>query len=256
MEAVGEEAVLECCDYVKADSIQGALDKLGGDAFDLAFGLMRYDSKKAEKFAFVMPKFLSMPVTVATRGDKTFKMSTRSDLADKKGVMFEKEDFGPLANGWISGRLDVERVPSMHEAFRRIMHGEADYMLSNYYVLHAFAVRWGVWSLLAFPHSQVFITPMYLALPKNSRCERWRGNIQRAVRVMKAEDRIMGMMQKKIRMWEKKHGRDVPPPELRPPEMMEKNASPLTPSGGGRDAGVSPLTGKNGAEKDAPAQEK
>lgn len=123
-----------------------------------------------EALDYVHPALVQNEIMVWTRQDQTLPFATLTDLEGRPGAASERIRLTQTFDAAVKAHLTVERLPSLTEAFQKLMLGQVDYVLASRYPGMAIVQTLGlVKDLVARP--QPLDEPgLYLALSFNSEC--------------------------------------------------------------------------------------
>lgn len=111
------------------------------------------------------PAAVTNPIHVITLKDKEKNIQTAEDLKNLHGVVSNSEYFNDFIYKKIQ-ELDVEFVETPLEAYKKVILGQADYMLGSLYYNRIMVSRYGFGSYLSYSHLPVFKMPIFIAISK------------------------------------------------------------------------------------------
>ena len=111
------------------------------------------------------PAAVTNPIHVIMLSDKENNIKTVSDLQNLHGVVSNSEYFNDFIRKKIED-LDVEFVDTPFEAYKKVILGEADYMLGSLYYNRIMVSRYGLGSYLSYSDLPVFKMPIFIAISK------------------------------------------------------------------------------------------
>lgn len=136
---------------------------------DLIVGIY-YNDERAEYLDYVEPAFMYDDTGVFVAKGKEFSFEDKNDLIGKKGVANEGDSFGGEFDAFMKEKLDIERTKGIGEGFKRLVAGEADYLLTGYHPGLAEAAARGLKDKVVVLDQALLTEEMFVAFSKKSPC--------------------------------------------------------------------------------------
>ena len=191
-----------------------------------------YFQGKEEAFVdYVYPSYFGNHMVVVSRADKKVVVNDLSELSGKIGVLREEEGVEPLIRGLLPSDTKVHVVRGAEAAFKMLMSGEADFMITSPYAAVAEARRFKIWKDVYIGEKSMRLVQLFISFSKRSRCRYFKKTFAHEfMKYFKDPAEREKMMQAAIDEWVEMH-KDEPPlqygkPETTTPETSQSSAVP------------------------------
>ena len=154
-------------DYAK---IQKAL--LHGKV-DLSFVGHYIDETKSGQ-DYVYPAYFGNPLIVVSRASKRINVKDASGLKGLKGVIRREEEIESLIAPILPTDTKLEVVDKTEEAFRKLLSGDADFMITSPYAADAEAKRFKIKDKLYFGTQALRHIKYFVSFSKMSPCRKYK----------------------------------------------------------------------------------
>lgn len=152
------------CSYRHIDLLQEATLEMKSGKVQLFMGAFYLP----DDFDFIYPALLNNPVHLMMLPDKIDGIHHVEDLKKLKGIYLQNEPFSPhIIN--IFKQLSLTSVDNVDDAYRRLLIGEADYMLGSYFYQYPQVLERGLKGYIAFSARPLWNMPMFFALSKSTK---------------------------------------------------------------------------------------
>ncbi len=111
------------------------------------------------------PAAVTNPVHVITLADSPRKISSSEDLKNLRGVVAKSEYFNDFIHKKIQS-FNVKFVPTSLDAYKKVILGEADYMLGSLYYNRIMVSRYGLGDYLTYSAQPIFKMPIFIAISR------------------------------------------------------------------------------------------
>lgn len=132
--------------------------------------------------SFVTPSFFQNAIVAVFLKGKEKPIERFEDLIGMKGVVRQDEYFYELMYKGLSKDLTIKQVPNAREAFRLLLTGEADYMLSSPYAAEAEARRFKMNQDIELSERALFGPEMFFVFSLNSDCRNIRSQFSQLIK--------------------------------------------------------------------------
>ncbi len=156
---------------------RGEIDVFAGAYYDPHIGQMGN--------SFVTPSFFQNAIVAVFLKGKEKPVHRFEDLIGMKGVVRRDEHFYELLYKGLPNGLTIRPVPDAREAFRMLMTGEADYMLSSPYAAEAEARRFKMDQMIELSDRALFGPELFFVFSLNSDCRGMRSVFSQFIREAK-----------------------------------------------------------------------
>jgi len=177
-----------------------------------AFSFLSYyidEAQSGQDYAY--PAYFGNPFIVVSRSSKAIEVSDLSDLKGLKGVVREEEGIEPLVRNTLPTDTKLEIVSGAETAFRKLLSGEVDYMLTSKYAAEAEARRFKVREILHFGNTALRHVKYFISFSKMSPCRSYKKIFSEHFKEkIKNKVEMEKNLQKHILLWADMH-RDEPP---------------------------------------------
>ena len=154
-------------EFVAFENLEETLSALHDNKAEVFVGAY-YASNDFEKLDFVFPAVLVNPVHLMMTPDKISMVKKLDDLKNLKGIYNSKEHFADYTIQKLK-EMNVEPVESADEAYKKILTGEADYLLGSYYYNYAKTAEMGLKDYVSFSTGALWNMPMFIAISKGAK---------------------------------------------------------------------------------------
>ena len=183
---------------------------------DLLAGAFR-TLERLEQMDYVHPAFFRTPSVVWVRKDQVFPYATWDDLRGHVGGTLVNNSFGQRFDAFARDNLNLEEVPSLLQAFQKLLLGRTDYVIYERYPGVALADTQGMLDSLQTLEPPVSSEGLYLALSHDSACnDPWlRGQLAKKMTELTAAGLPESFLQRNLERWktQQRQAADVPPQE-------------------------------------------
>ncbi|MBP3403605.1 MAG: transporter substrate-binding domain-containing protein [Alphaproteobacteria bacterium] len=197
------------------DRFNDALRAMLHGKADLLFTGYYIDESKSG-LDYIYPAYFGNPFIVLSRKSKKIDVEDVSELKGMKGVVRREEEVESLIRGLLPTDTKLEVVDGPEAAFRMLLSGNADFMITSPYAADAEAKRFKIKDKLHFGSKVVRHIKYFLAFSKMSVCRIYKDKIaQKFNERFKNKAEIEKLIHKYIDIWVKLHA-DEPPLEYTP----------------------------------------
>lgn len=203
-----------------------------------------YFQGKEEAVAdYVYPSYFGNHMVVVSRANKKIVVNDLSELRGMYGVLRDEEGVEPLIRGLLPSDTKVKVVSGAKEAFRSLMSGEVDFMITSPYAAMAEARRFKIWKDVYIGEKSMRLVQLFTSFSKRSRCRVFKRTFaQEFMKYFKDPAEREKMMQAAINEWVEMH-KDEPPLDYQKPASAEQTAVPA-PVPSAADANSVPAVGQ------------
>ena len=170
---------------------------------------------RLEYMDFVHPAFFNTPSVVWVRKGQGFPYSGWEDLRGRTGGTLVHNSFGQQFDAFAKANLNVEEVPSLIQAFQKLLLGRTDYVLYERYPGVALANTQGMLESLETLEPPISSEGLYLTLAHDSACnDPWlRGQLAKKMTELTAAGLPETLLQRNLERWKAQQlqAADVPP---------------------------------------------
>lgn len=165
---------------------------------------------------YIYPAYFGNPFIVLSRKSKKIDVKDISELKGLKGVIRREEEVESLIRGLLPTDTKLEVVDGPETAFRMLLSGNADFMITSPYAADAEAKRFKIKDKLHFGNKVLRHIKYFLAFSKMSVCRKYKDNVaQKFNERFKNKEEIEKLIHKYIDIWVEQHA-DEPPLEYTP----------------------------------------
>ncbi|MFV3304512.1 substrate-binding periplasmic protein [Pseudomonas sp. NY15181] len=159
--------------------------------------------ERLETMDYVHPAFLSTDSVVWTRKDATLPYTRWEDLRGLKGGTLVNNSFGADFDSFAKQQLTLEEVPSLTQAFQKLLLKRSDYVIYEHYPGLAVAATLGMVDDLQPLEPPVSSEGLYLTLAHNSACnDPWlRGQLAKKMTELTAAGVPQRLLQDNLARW-------------------------------------------------------
>ena len=168
-----------------------------------AFSFLSYYVDEAQSGQdYVYPAYFGNPFIVVSRSSKEIEVSDLSELKGLKGVVREEEGIEPLVRNTLPTDTKLEVVSGAENAFRKLLSGEVDYMLTSKYAAEAEARRFKVREMLHFGNTALRHVKYFISFSKKSPCRLYKKLFSELFKEkIKDKEAMEKSIQKHILLW-------------------------------------------------------
>lgn len=165
---------------------------------------------------YVHPAFFSTPSVVWVNKEKPFPYSGWEDLREHTGGTLVSNSFGQQFDDYAKTNLNLEEVPSLTQAFQKLLLGRTDYVLYERYPGVALAETLGMLDSLQTLEPPISSEGLYLALAHNSACnDPWlRGQLAQKMTELTATGLPETLLQRNLERWRIQQSKTVDSPHM------------------------------------------
>ncbi|SDH45697.1 substrate-binding periplasmic protein [Pseudomonas panipatensis] len=158
---------------------------------------------------YIQPAFLNTDSVVWVRKGEVFPYARWDDLRGRKGGTLVNNSFGADFDAFSRRKLMLEEVPSLAQAFQKLMLGRTDYVLYERFPGLATATRLGFAQRLQPLDPPVSSEALYLTLAHASPCygPELRGQLQEKMTELTAAGVPRRLLQSNMQRWEAQQSR-------------------------------------------------
>lgn len=159
--------------------------------------------QRLESMDYIHPAFLATDSVVWVRKDAVIPYASRDDLKGLKGGTLVNNSFGQDFDAFAKQQLTLEEVPSLTQAFQKLMLKRSDYVLYEHYPGLAVADTLGLADDLQPLEPPVSSEGLYLTLAHNSACnDPWlRGQLAKKMTELTAAGVPQRLLQDNLARW-------------------------------------------------------
>ena len=169
---------------------------------------------RLEYMDYVHPAFFVTPSVVWVNKDRVFPYSGWEDLRERTGGTLVNNSFGQQFDSYAKANLNLEEVPSLTQAFQKLLLGRTDYVLYERYPGVALANTLGMLDSLETLEPPISSEGLYLTLGHNSACnDAWlRGQLAKKMTELTAAGLPETLLQRNLERWKVQQSQVVAPP--------------------------------------------
>lgn len=184
---------------------------------EMAFiGYFTDESKSGQDYIY--PAYFGNPFIVVSRKTKKIEVEDVSGLKGLKGIIRQEEEIEPLIRGILPTDTKLEVIDGAETAFRKLLSGDADFMITSPYAAEAEARRFKIRDKLHFGSKALRHIKYFIAFSKISPCRKYKSLFgEKFGERIKDKGEIEKLIHQYIRIWADKY-KDDPPLEYTPPE--------------------------------------
>lgn len=165
---------------------------------------------------YIYPAYFGNPFIVLSRKSKKIDIRDLSELKGMKGVVRREEEVESLIRGLLPTDTKLEVVDGPEAAFRMLLSGNADFMITSPYAADAETKRFKIKDKLHFGSKVVRHIKYFMAFSKMSVCRPYKDIFsQKFNERFKDKAEIEKLIHKYIDIWVEQHA-DEPPLEYTP----------------------------------------
>ena len=177
---------------------------------------------RLEHMDYVHPAFFVTPSVVWVRKEQGFPYSGWEDLRGRTGGTLVDNSFGQQFDAFAKANLNLEEVPSLIQAFQKLLLGRTDYVLYERYPGVALANTQGMLDSLETLEPPISSEGLYLTLSHSSACNDplLRGQLAKKMTELVAAGLPETLLQRNLERWKAQQlqAADVPPQEQEVPQ--------------------------------------
>lgn len=199
------------------DSVQQIQKAVLHGKTDMFF--MSYYVDEAKSGAdYIYPAYFGNPFVVVSRASKKIEVDDISGLKGLKGVIRREEEIEALISGLLPTDTKMEVVDGAETAFRKLLSGDVDFMITSPYAADAEVRRFKIKNKVHFGKKVLRHIKYFIAFSKLSVCRKYKDAFaQQFAEQIKDKSALEKKLQDSIRMWADKFA-DDPPLQYTPPE--------------------------------------
>lgn len=158
---------------------------------------------RLETMDYVHPPFLETQSVVWVKRDKAFPYSGWDDLREHTGGTLVKNSFGEAFDRYAKENLSLEEVPSLTQAYQKLLLERTDYVLYERYPGLVLADTLGMADDLVALEPPISSEGLYLTLSHNSACnDPWlRGQLAKKMTELVAAGVPGALLQNNLERW-------------------------------------------------------
>lgn len=192
---------------------------------DLIFTSYYVDESKSGQ-DYVYPAYFGNPFIVVSRQTKKIEVEDPSELKGMKGVVRKEEEVEPLIRGILPTDTKLEVVDGPREAFRMLLSGDADFMITSPYAAEAEARRFNIKDKLYFGKKTLRHIKYFMAFSKMSKCRRYKDIFVKSFNErFENKSEIENLLHKYIKIWAEQNKNEPPLEYTPPPEVQQSSAT-------------------------------
>lgn len=159
--------------------------------------------ERLESMDYIHPAFLATDSVVWMRKDTPMPYASREDLRGLKGGTLVNNSFGSDFDSFATQQLTLEQVPSLTQAFQKLMLKRSDYVIYEHYPGLAVADTLGLADDLQPLEPPISSEGLYLTLAHNSACnDPWlRGQLAKKMTELTAAGVPQRLLQDNLARW-------------------------------------------------------
>lgn len=166
-------------------SYQAALKALRRGQIDVIAGAYYTKSNLGVGTSLMSPSFIENPIiTIFVKG-KEKNIKTFAELKGLKGVVRQEEVIYPLIYRQLLPGTDIKQVSGAKKAFKMLMDGEVDYMLTSLYSAEAEVRRFKLVDKIYFPSISLDKPNLFFAFASTSDCLPLKASLSKELRKLK-----------------------------------------------------------------------
>ena len=167
---------------------------------------------------YIYPAYFGNPFVVVSRAEKKLVIKDPTELSGMKGVIRDEEGIEPIIKGILPTDVKISVVKGPEAAFKALLSGEADFMISSPYAAAAEARRFKVWKDIYIGSDPIRSVKIFAAFSKMSPCRIYKDFFTEKFSPLFADKaEAEKRMQKVIDNWAEMH-KDTPPLEYEKPQ--------------------------------------
>ena len=174
---------------------QEAIRALKKGDLDLLIGIYTPNSTVGRGSVTVFPAIFSNVFAVYFPKDRAFDARGYASLANKKGMMRRTENIYPLFAQHITEEMSIS-LETTEDAFRKLLTGEADYLIGSPYSIEAELRRYQLHEKIIPAEKGMFDATMFMVLTRATDCFKLKDMLGEAVEEYTA---VPGKVDKKLR---------------------------------------------------------
>ncbi|CAD5109637.1 substrate-binding periplasmic protein [Zestomonas carbonaria] len=158
---------------------------------------------RLEHMDYVHPAFFDTPSVVWVHKDRVFHYAGWDDLRGRLGGNLVNNSHGQQFDAFAKANLTLESVPTLTQAFQKLMLGRTDYVLYERYPGVALADSLGLLGDIEALEPPISSEGLYLTLSHNSACnDPWlRGQLAKKMTELDAAGVPEAILQRNLERW-------------------------------------------------------
>lgn len=166
---------------------------------------------------YIYPAYFGNPFVVVSRISKKIDVNDVSELKGLKGVARREEEVEKFIRGILPTDTKLEVVDGPEAAFRKLLSGEVDFMITSPYAADAEARRFKVRDKIHYGKKVLRHIKYFVAFSKLSQCRKYKNLFEvKFKEQLKDKAGMEKLIQEYIQKWADKH-KDAPPLQYQPP---------------------------------------
>lgn len=158
---------------------------------------------RLEMMDYIHPAFLDTPSVVWVKHGRAFSFQGRDDLKGRTGGTLVNNSFGQDFDHFARDNLTLEEVPSVTQAFQKLLLERTEFVLYEHYPGVALAETLGITNDLEVLEPPIASEGLYLTLSYNSACnDPWlRGQLAKKMTELVAAGVPQALLQRNLERW-------------------------------------------------------
>jgi polar amino acid transport system substrate-binding protein len=158
---------------------------------------------RLEQMDYVHPAIFHTASVVWVHKDRVFPYAGWDDLRERRGGVVLNNSHGRAFDAFAKANLTLESVPSLTQAFQKLMLGRSDYVVYEFYPGLAVADTLGMLGDLQALEPEVSSEGLYLTLSHNSACnDAWlRGQLAKKMTELVSAGVPDAILQRNLERW-------------------------------------------------------
>lgn len=140
-----------------------------------------YVDESSSGMDFVYPAYFGNPLIVVSRQTKPVVIEDASELKGMKGVIRNEEEIESLVRGLLPTDTKIDVVDGAETAFRKLLSGDADFMITSPYAADAESKRFKVKDKIVIGKRVLRHIKYFMAFSKLSPCRAFKERFTRAL---------------------------------------------------------------------------
>ncbi len=140
-----------------------------------------YLDESSSGMDFVYPAYFGNPLVVVSRKTKPVVIDDASELKGLKGVIRKEEEIDGLVRGLLPTDTKIDVVDGAETAFRMLLSGDADFMITSPYAADAESKRFKIKDKIVIGKRVLRHIKYFMAFSKMSPCRAFKDRFTRAL---------------------------------------------------------------------------
>lgn len=168
-------------------SYQAALKALRRGQIDVIAGAYYTKSNLGVGTNLMSPSFIENPIiTIFVKG-KEKNIKSFADLKGLKGVVRQEEVIYPLIYRQLLPGTDIKQISGAKKAFKMLLDGDVDYMLTSLYAAEAEVRRFKLVDKIYFPSIALDKPKLFFAFSSTSECLQLKNSLSKKLRQLQKD---------------------------------------------------------------------